>query len=75
MTFPTDEDVRLWYQQHYNSGFYGLLSFMGLDSAEVFAEGWMVRAADGRELLEHEIAVVVADRHGPSLSRPARERA
>nr|MDQ3024193.1 aminotransferase class III-fold pyridoxal phosphate-dependent enzyme [bacterium] len=52
MTFPTDENVRLWYQQHYNSGFYGLLSFMGLDSAEVFAEGWLVRSADGREFID-----------------------
>jgi putrescine aminotransferase len=49
---PHDEHVRLWYQQHVNAGFYGLLSFMGLDSAEVHAEGWTVRAADGREFID-----------------------
>jgi len=49
---PSDAQVQQWYQQHYNAGFYGLLSFMGLDSAEVFAEGCMVRAADGREFID-----------------------
>ena len=52
MTFPTDDQVKLWYQQHYNAGFYGLLSFMGLDSAEVEAQGWLVRSADGREFID-----------------------
>ena len=35
-----------------NPGLYGLLAFMGLDSAEVSAEGWLVRAADGREFID-----------------------
>lgn len=52
MTFPTDEQVQRWYQDHYNAGFYGLLSFMGLDSAEVEASGWTVRSADGREFID-----------------------
>jgi putrescine aminotransferase len=52
VTFPSDDHVKLWYQQHYNAGFFGLLSFMGLDSAEVEAQGWTVRAADGREFID-----------------------
>lgn len=52
MTFPSDEQVRTWYQQHVNAGLYGLLSFMGLDSAEVEASGWTVRSADGREFID-----------------------
>ena len=35
-----------------NSGLLGLLGFMGLDSAEVEAEGWLVRSADGREFID-----------------------
>ena len=52
VTFPSDDQVKLWYQQHYNAGFFGLLSFMGLDSAEVEAEGCLVRSADGREFID-----------------------
>ena len=44
--------MKRWYQQHINAGFYGLLSFMGLDSAEVYSEGWIVRSADGREFID-----------------------
>jgi putrescine aminotransferase len=46
---PTPHQVQDWYKQHVNPGFYGLLSFMGLDAHEVEANGWLVRAADGRE--------------------------
>jgi putrescine aminotransferase len=49
---PDSKQVKQWYQQHVNPGFYSLLSFMGLDSAEVEAEGWTVRAADGREYID-----------------------
>jgi putrescine aminotransferase len=49
---PSDPDVKRWYQQNINAGFYGLLSFMGLDSSEVFAEGWTVRSASGKEYID-----------------------
>jgi putrescine aminotransferase len=47
-----DSLIQQYYKSHVNSGLYGLLSFMGLDSAEVDAEGWLVRTADGREFID-----------------------
>jgi len=47
-----DSLIQQYYKAHINSGLYSLLSFMGLDSAEVDAEGWLVRAADGREFID-----------------------
>lgn len=41
-----------YYKDHINSGLFGLLSFMGLDVAEVSAEGWIVKTADGREFID-----------------------
>jgi putrescine aminotransferase len=52
LPLPTDPEVRQWYQENINAGFYSLLSFMGLDSSEVYAEGWTVRSADGREFID-----------------------
>jgi putrescine aminotransferase len=49
---PAASQVKDWYQQHVNPGFYGLLSFMGLDSHETEAKGWVVTAADGREFID-----------------------
>ena len=47
-----DSLIQQYYKSHVNSGLYGLLSFMGLDSAEIEAEGWLVRSADGREFID-----------------------
>lgn len=47
-----DNTIKQWYMEHINSGLLGLLGFMGLDSAEVEAEGWLVRSADGREFID-----------------------
>jgi putrescine aminotransferase len=52
MHHPGDEQVQRWYQQHVNAGLYSLLGFMGLSTAEVAAEGWIVRCADGREFID-----------------------
>ncbi len=52
MQLPDDNNVKRWYQQHVNAGLYGLLGFMGLDVSEVEAQGWLVRAADGREFID-----------------------
>ncbi|MCC7478584.1 aminotransferase class III-fold pyridoxal phosphate-dependent enzyme [bacterium] len=52
MQLPSESEVKLWYQQHVNGGFLSLVSFMGLDSTEVEAEGWTVRTADGREFID-----------------------
>lgn len=52
MDLPHESDVKLWYQQHVNAGFLSLVSFMGLDSAELEAEGWTVRTGDGREFID-----------------------
>lgn len=52
MTIPTEHDVKLWYQQHINAGLYGLISFMGIDTTEVDAEGWTVSTADGRQFID-----------------------
>ncbi len=52
MHFPTESEVKLWYQQHVNAGFLSLVSFMGLDSSELSAEGWLVQTADGREFID-----------------------
>jgi len=49
---PLDDDVKRWYQAHVNAGLFSLLSFMGLDTSEVEAEGWLVRTADGREFID-----------------------
>jgi putrescine aminotransferase len=49
---PQDNDVKRWYQQHVNAGFFGLISFMGLDVSEIEAQGWLVHAADGREFID-----------------------
>lgn len=47
-----DSLIQQYYKSHVNSGLFSLLAFMGLDSAEVEAEGWLVRAADGREFID-----------------------
>jgi putrescine aminotransferase len=47
-----DITIKQWYMEHVNSGLLGLLGFMGLDSAELEAEGWLVRSADGREFID-----------------------
>lgn len=52
MRIPLDDDVKRWYQAHVNAGLFSLLSFMGLDTSEVEAEGWLVRTADGREFID-----------------------
>lgn len=52
MSQYTDSLIQQYYKDHINSGLYGLLSFMGLDSAEIDAEGWLVRASDGREFID-----------------------
>jgi putrescine aminotransferase len=50
--YPSDEAVRNWYQQHVNSGMFGALAFLGMDTAEVEAFGWTVKTADGREFID-----------------------
>ena len=52
MQLPTNSEVQDWYQQHVNAGFYSLLSFMGLATAEAEASGWTVRTVDGREFID-----------------------
>lgn len=52
LPLPADADVKAWYQQNVNAGLFSLLSFMGLDTAEVQAEGWLVRTGDGREFID-----------------------
>ena len=52
MRIPPDDDVKRWYQAHVNAGLFSLLSFMGLDTSEVEAEGWLVRTADGRQFID-----------------------
>jgi putrescine aminotransferase len=52
VTQADDSLIQQYYKSHVNSGLFGLLSFMGLDTAEVDAEGWLVRAADGREFID-----------------------
>jgi len=49
---PTNDDVRRWYEEHVNSGMLATLAFLGMDVAEVEAEGWTVRTADGREFID-----------------------
>ncbi len=44
--------IQQYYKEHINSGLFGLLSFMGLDVAEVSADGWTVKATDGREFID-----------------------
>ncbi|MCB1217607.1 aspartate aminotransferase family protein [bacterium] len=51
-SLPDDAAVKQYYAEHVNSGLLGLLGFMGLDSAEVEAEGWLVRTNDGREFID-----------------------
>ena len=52
MQLPTNTEVQDWYQQHVNAGFYSLLAFMGLSSAEAEASGWIIRTVDGREYID-----------------------
>jgi len=52
VTFPTDDEIRRCYQQHLNSGMFATLAFLGMDVAEVEAQGWTVRLADGREFID-----------------------
>ena len=49
---PDTESVKRWYQQHVNAGLFKLLAFMGLDDAEIEAQGWLVRTAGGREYID-----------------------
>ncbi|MCB1219772.1 MAG: aspartate aminotransferase family protein [Planctomycetales bacterium] len=49
---PDDATTKQWYMEHVNSGLLSLLGFMGLDSAELEAEGWHVRTGDGREFID-----------------------
>lgn len=46
------KDLRDLYAAHLGEGLLSLVSFMGFDVEEVEAEGAVVRAADGRELLD-----------------------
>jgi len=46
------DEIKLWYQQHVNSGMFAALAFLGMDVAEVEAEGWTIRTADGREFID-----------------------
>jgi len=49
---PADDEIRRCYEQHVNSGMYAALAFVGMNTAEVEAEGWTVRLADGREFID-----------------------
>jgi putrescine aminotransferase len=49
---PANEDVKRWYQDHVNAGLLAVFAFVGTDVAEVEAEGWTVRTADGREFID-----------------------
>jgi len=46
------DEIKLWYQKHINSGMFAALAFLGMDVAEVEAEGWTIRTADGREFID-----------------------
>jgi putrescine aminotransferase len=49
---PDPELLKKLYREHINAGFYATLAFMGMDVAEVEAQGWLVHTADGRELID-----------------------
>jgi putrescine aminotransferase len=49
---PEPEQLKAIYREHINAGFYATLAFMGTDTAEVEAQGWIVRTADGREFID-----------------------
>jgi len=46
------EGLRRKFKAHVNEGLFSLISFMGLDEAEVEASGWIVRDAKGREFID-----------------------
>ena len=52
MKLPSDDEVRGWYQSHVNAGMYATLAFLGMDAAEVEAEGYTIRLSDGREFID-----------------------
>ncbi|MCH7472919.1 aminotransferase class III-fold pyridoxal phosphate-dependent enzyme, partial [bacterium] len=52
MPMPGNNNTKRWYRDHINAGLLGLLGFMGLDNAEVEAQGWTVRTEDGREFID-----------------------
>jgi putrescine aminotransferase len=49
---PSDDQIGDWYQSHVNAGMYATLAFLGMDVAEVEAEGYTIRLSDGRELID-----------------------
>lgn len=46
------EGLRAQFKAHINEGLFALVAFMGLDEAEVEAEGWLVRDSKGREFID-----------------------
>ena len=46
------EGLRARFKAHLNEGLFALVAFMGLDEAEVEAEGWIVRDSQGREFID-----------------------
>jgi len=45
-------EIKRCYLEYINSGMYSALAFVGMDCAEIEAEGWIVRVNDGREFID-----------------------
>ncbi len=46
------EGLRARFKAHINGGLFALVAFMGLDEAEIEAEGWLVRDSKGRQFID-----------------------